>query len=146
MVLCFCQSILGEIMAVIIKVLDSGSKQPKSGVRVSYSSSRGQGSEKFTDSSGCVSYMVDPVKAVVTIKGNQRSEQFLKNGENVFYIWIAFSRWQNSRLFLSLFFYAPFFPSHSSRLGIEATENFVSFSSPWIRIQTGASPISAFSR
>ena len=44
------------------------------------------------------------------------------------------------------YIYTPFFPSHTSRSGREATENFVSFSSPWIRIQTGVSPTSDFSR
>jgi hypothetical protein len=87
MILYICQStFLGEIMAVIIKVLDQNSKKPKSGIRVYYSSNRGSGSEKWTDDSGCVYYEVDPTSAVVTIKSDRKPEQYLKNGENVFYI------------------------------------------------------------
>ncbi len=75
-----------KIMAVIIKVLDQHSKKPLSGIRVSYSSNRGSGREKITDQTGCVSYAVDPVHAVVTIKDVRRPEQYLKKGENVFHI------------------------------------------------------------
>jgi hypothetical protein len=73
-------------MSIIIKVLDQNTKKPKSGIRVSYSSRRGSGRDKFTDDSGCVYYEVDPTSAVVTIKGDRKPEQHLKNGENVFYI------------------------------------------------------------
>ncbi len=76
-------------MAVVIKVLNSNTKKPIKGVRVSYSSNRGFGSEKFTGDDGCVSYIVDPISAVVTIRGDRKSEQYLQKGENVFYIWVV---------------------------------------------------------
>jgi hypothetical protein len=80
------QHFKGVTMAIIIKVLDQNTKKPKSGIRVSYSHQSGYVSEKWTDSDGCVSYATDPVKAVVTIKGDRKDPQNLKNGENVFYI------------------------------------------------------------
>lgn len=76
-------------MAVIIKVLDKRTLKPKPGITVSYirtSGFGGSGRDKTTQQDGCVIYEVDSCKAVVTIRGDRKSEQFLENGENVFYI------------------------------------------------------------
>ena len=77
-------------MAIIIKVLDQGTKRPKSGVSVSFMSKTGWGKEKWTDKDGCVSYALDPFMAtILTIKDTKKSEQRLGTGENVFYIWVV---------------------------------------------------------
>jgi hypothetical protein len=81
------QHFKGVIMAIIIKVLDQGTKRPKSGVRVSFISRTGWGKEKWTDKDGCVFYELDPfIATTLTIKDTKKSEQRLGTGENVFYI------------------------------------------------------------
>lgn len=141
MILYVCQStFLGGIMAIIIKVLDANTRKPKKGIRVSYSSNRGHGSEKWTDDSGCVHYQVDPISAVVTIKGDRKPEQRLNNGENVFYIWIvSHSQLVISRLACGPLFYIFFIFTHFSRSDIFSMANFVFFSIPLTRIHIGTS-------
>lgn len=95
---------------IVIKVLKEG--KPQKSVAVSYTKDSifgGSGSEKITDSQGCVSYNSDPGMATVYIKGRSY-RQYLQHGENVFHIpwWCIYPKKQKVAKKAAFLFYFVF--------------------------------------
>ncbi len=76
-------------MALIIKVLKTGTKHPQTGVTVSLVRTGIIGNEqgsKSTGSDGLARFNLRPCTAVVTINNKAHPERTLTDKENIFYI------------------------------------------------------------